>query len=526
MTKEFVCHTCKAPLLADYARATTDVFLVACPKCGQRYKLRKSPPAAQPAPPAKQVPVAPTPVVAQRPEPQTSPVPKTPAAEKPSAPPNRKSPLKTILIVVLSVVVLGGGIYGGLELSKRHTLTETERAQAEGWFQSQAGKQWLLLQNAGDVAPGQSMTIMRPTVSADKYGQVTITVSIQLGGHSDEYSLGHFGTIVVRPYTDLSQPNQLDLCDDNANAGEGSCLTWRILSEDSMTVELRDDEGGSVLYSAVPVERFTAMQQSADRNAQAAFMHAIDSIAGDSGIVRRGKFFSYACADECAAMFVEDRNGSPTNVSYISNNNRFGSIQLSQGDMLGKGDFTNPAIVGQTFLTVSKAVTLHRESGDIPAWVILGVLPFSDVQMTPELQQRLAVSANLDRLTAPQSAVPSNTDAVVAQPSNSGTTPSTTQIAPSFPGGPEAMNAYLKKKLAYLNDFLDENTQGTVHIEFTIAESGAVEDARVKHGVNQTLDSEALKAVRQMPKWIPGTIGGKPTSVRLVIPVKFSSGEK
>lgn len=526
MTREFICHSCKTALSADYARVNTDVFLVACPKCGQRYKLRKPTPAAQPTAPAKQVPVAPTPATAIRPKSAIKPLPQTPTATNPTAPSNRKPPLKIILIVVLSVVVLGGGIYGGIELSKRHTLTETERAQAAGWFQSQAGKQWLLLQNAGDVVPGQSMTIARPTVSADKYGQVTVTVSVQLEGHLDEYNLGHFGTIVVRPYTDLSQPNQLDLCDHNVNAGEGNCLTWRILNEDSMTVELRDGEGISVLYSAVTTERFAAMQQNADRTAQTAFVHMIDSIAGDSGIVRRGKFMGYSCADECAAMFLEERDGSFTNVSYISNNSRFGSIQLSQGDMLGKGDFTNPSLVGQTFLTISKAATLQGEIGKMPVWVMLGVVSFSEEQLTPELQQRLAVSANLDRLSTAQNPPTANANAAAAPSTTAATVPNTTQVAPSFPGGPDAMNAYLKKKLAYLNDFLDESTQGTVHIEFTVSETGAIEDARVKHGVNETLNSEALKAIRQMPRWVPGTIGGQPTSVKLVIPVKFIGGEK
>lgn len=538
MTKEFICHSCKTALVADYSRGSSDAFLVACPKCGQRYKLRQPTPVMQSVQPPKQVAVAPAPlvppypVVAADPEPAPPPSPshspphQTPPASKQSAQPARKPRYKIILIACLIVAALVGGIYGGIELSKRHTLTEAERAEAEGWFQGQATKQWLLLQSASDIAPGQSMSIARPSVSADKYGQVTVTVSIQLDGHSDEFSLGHFGATVVRPYTDLSQPSQLDLCDDNVNAGEGSCMTWRILNDDSMTVELRDDEGGSVLYSAVSAERFAALQQTADFTKNAALIHAIDSIAGDSGIVRRGAFFSYTCGDECGAAFIESRDGTPTSVTYISNNSRFGAVQLSQGDMLGKGDFTNPAQVGQSFLTISKAMTIHRESGDMPAWVILGVLPFSDEQMTPELQQRLAVSANLDRLTPAQPSVTSNTDAAVPPATSSSAVPATTQIAPSFPGGPEAMNAYLKKKLAYLNDFLDESTQGTVQIEFTVAESGLVEDARVKHGVNQTLDSEALKAVRQMPRWNPGTIGGKPTSVRLVIPVKFSSGEE
>jgi hypothetical protein len=152
------------------------------------------------------------------------------------------------------------------------------------------------------------MTISRPSVSADNYGKTTITMGIELSGHSDEFDLGRFGTQVERSYTDLNQPRELDLCDDNPNAGAGSCLTWRIINADSIMVEIRDDEGNSMTYFGIPAERFAALQATSESARKQSLIHTVDSLTQNGGLLRRGIFRSYACGEECVASFLITQN--------------------------------------------------------------------------------------------------------------------------------------------------------------------------------------------------------------------------
>lgn len=95
------------------------------------------------------------------------------------------------------------------------------------------------------------------------------------------------------------------------------------------------------------------------------------------------------------------------------------------------------------------------------------------------------------------------------------------QIA-EFPGGNEALMKWLSENVKYPEDAYQNDIQGRVVVKFIIRKDGTVEDAVIQKGVCKSLDMEALRVVRSMPKWIPGKNNGVNVSSWFNIPITFS----
>ena len=63
---------------------------------------------------------------------------------------------------------------------------------------------------------------------------------------------------------------------------------------------------------------------------------------------------------------------------------------------------------------------------------------------------------------------------------------------------------------------------GTVYVGFTIDENGSVSNVKVLHGIDPTVDEEALRVISLSPAWNPGTINGRPTPAYVRVPVRFN----
>lgn len=92
---------------------------------------------------------------------------------------------------------------------------------------------------------------------------------------------------------------------------------------------------------------------------------------------------------------------------------------------------------------------------------------------------------------------------------------------PMFPGGSEALFNYLSENITYPKECEDVCVQGRVVVSFVVEKDGSVTNAEVVKSVYQPLDEEALRVVKNMPKWIPGMLNGEPTRVKYSVPVTF-----
>ena len=97
----------------------------------------------------------------------------------------------------------------------------------------------------------------------------------------------------------------------------------------------------------------------------------------------------------------------------------------------------------------------------------------------------------------------------------------TAEVMPSFPGGVKALMGYLSRHVAYPPDALRSRTQGLVLVGFVVNGDGSIADVQVLQGAAPSLDREAVRVVSSMPKWKPGTDGGRAVRVRYTLPVQF-----
>ena len=92
---------------------------------------------------------------------------------------------------------------------------------------------------------------------------------------------------------------------------------------------------------------------------------------------------------------------------------------------------------------------------------------------------------------------------------------------PLFPGGFSALRQYLSTNTKYPDNKQVNGKQGKVFVNFIIGKDGSVSDAKVVHGIDPSLDAEALRVVSSLPRWIPGKQAGEAVRVAYTIPIEF-----
>lgn len=96
---------------------------------------------------------------------------------------------------------------------------------------------------------------------------------------------------------------------------------------------------------------------------------------------------------------------------------------------------------------------------------------------------------------------------------------------PEFPGGMQAMMAYIAKNIRYPAKAHEANVQGRVITQFTVGRDGSIHDAKIMRSVSPELDAEALRVIKSMPNWKPGKQRGKAVASRFTIPIIFRLDE-
>lgn len=93
--------------------------------------------------------------------------------------------------------------------------------------------------------------------------------------------------------------------------------------------------------------------------------------------------------------------------------------------------------------------------------------------------------------------------------------------APIFKGGSQGLDKWIQENLQYPADAAKAKIEGRVIVEFIIDKNGAVTVPKVVRGINDSLNNEALRVIKSMPRWTPGYAHGKPAKTRYTYPVTF-----
>ena len=97
----------------------------------------------------------------------------------------------------------------------------------------------------------------------------------------------------------------------------------------------------------------------------------------------------------------------------------------------------------------------------------------------------------------------------------------TVEQMPEYPGGMQAMIAFLQTNMKYPEDAAKQKVEGRVMVQFIVETDGSISDVHVAKQVFPSLDAEAIRVVQAMPKWTPGKEKGKVVRVKYNLPIVF-----
>lgn len=93
---------------------------------------------------------------------------------------------------------------------------------------------------------------------------------------------------------------------------------------------------------------------------------------------------------------------------------------------------------------------------------------------------------------------------------------------PTFKGGDlNVFRAYVAENLKYPEEAAKNKIDGRVFVQFVVDRNGFVKDVFVVHGAHPALDAEAVRVIKNSPRWTPGKQRGKNVSVQFTFPVVF-----
>jgi len=92
---------------------------------------------------------------------------------------------------------------------------------------------------------------------------------------------------------------------------------------------------------------------------------------------------------------------------------------------------------------------------------------------------------------------------------------------PEFPGGQEALFAYIGSELKYPEAAVEKGAQGVVYVTFVVEADGSISNPKVLRGIGYGCDEEAWRVVKGMPNWKPGKQRGETVRVQYNLPIRF-----
>ena len=94
-----------------------------------------------------------------------------------------------------------------------------------------------------------------------------------------------------------------------------------------------------------------------------------------------------------------------------------------------------------------------------------------------------------------------------------------------YPGGIGNLMKQIENSIQYPEEARKKGVEGRVIVQFIVDEKGNVTQPHVLKSVEPSLDKEALRIIRLLPQWKPGTWKGKPVKVKYIVPVLFKLEE-
>ena len=96
-----------------------------------------------------------------------------------------------------------------------------------------------------------------------------------------------------------------------------------------------------------------------------------------------------------------------------------------------------------------------------------------------------------------------------------------TDVRAEFPGGDEALMKWLQENITYPKTAQELGIQGKVFVNFIVRSDGRIDGVKIQRGVHPSLDNEAMRLVKAMPRWKAGEKNGQKVHSYFTLPFTF-----
>ena len=214
-----------------------------------------------------------------------------------------------------------------------------------------------------------------------------------------------------------------------------------------------------------------------------------------------------------------DRNECPDKVEANIDGERFALIN-NNASQLAQINFSYTK--DMRALNYSKGWVSREEAPNAPSLeklqtvnsgFIADKMALADLQKPKRIQNTKAVSKSTKR---------TNNSVSIQEEDDEDAIFVVVESMPEFPGGQQALFKYLCDNIKYPPIAQENGIQGRVVCQFVVNKDGSIVDVEVaRSGGDPSLDKEAVRVIKSMPKWKPGKQRGKVVRVKYTVPVSF-----
>lgn len=90
---------------------------------------------------------------------------------------------------------------------------------------------------------------------------------------------------------------------------------------------------------------------------------------------------------------------------------------------------------------------------------------------------------------------------------------------PEFPGGAEEFYKFIGSNFKIPSEASKNKISGKIYMQFIVEKDGSLSEIKVLRDLGYGLGDEAIRNLKLSPKWIPGSVGGKPVRVQYSLPI-------
>ena len=88
-------------------------------------------------------------------------------------------------------------------------------------------------------------------------------------------------------------------------------------------------------------------------------------------------------------------------------------------------------------------------------------------------------------------------------------------------GGMRSLYDFISENIKYPAQAREMGIEGKVFVEFVVGNDGKLINVKAIKGIGAGCDEEAVRVLKEAPKWIPGKVVDMPVKVKMILPISY-----